>query len=547
MRDETRGLRTLGRGRRVDDHRGRGPVAIELGTRDGHHSGRAPDGVTQPGQRRRVVGLRECHRQLEGAVEAAAESLGQELVRLAGRLVGRVVAGVARGEAESEGGSGQGEHQRRGRHRGDRGASLHALDPAQPEPGPLGLSDGRRGLGDRRRGLGDRRRRLGSRPRAASPEPDRRPSARLADPPPDQAEQCGQQRERGEQHQHHTDRRGHRRAAEQAHPEGEHPEQRDHDRDSGKENGTARGIDRRLDRLLHIPAVAPEVLAEAGDDKQCVVDAHAEPDHQRQLGGEARHVDHVASERDNADPGAEAEQRRGDRKTHGGERPEADQQDHNRRSDSDDRREPERGLLRLLNGLAAQLDVERRRAGRFGGGDDAVDRRHRERVRALVEVDGGKADRPVAGDRLLAGGIGADHARHVRQTGDPRQHRLDRGAIGAARERPISGLKHDLVGVARLGGELALQQVDGLLRAGARQREAARGLLSDRARDREDPDHGDDPGHHDGSSVSHCPASDVDHFRPGFHKSQFCMSCIYIGSAVRKSTLIAKFPFMKVC
>ena len=118
-------------------------------------------------------------------------------------------------------------------------------------------------------------------------------------------------------------------------------------------------------------------------------------------------------------PGAEAEERGGDRKAHRAERAEADQQDQDRRGDPDDRREPERRLLSLLDRLAAELDVERRRARRLGGRDHPVDRRHRERVRALVEVDGREADRPVAGDRVLARRVRADDARDVRQRRRP--------------------------------------------------------------------------------------------------------------------------------
>ncbi len=77
-------------------------------------------------------------------------------------------------------------------------------------------------------------------------------------------------------------------------------------------------------------------------------------------------------------------------------------------------------------------------------------------------------------------------------------------------------MEDDLVGVAGLGREPALQQIDGPLRAGARKREATRRLLSDGARNREDPDRGRDPGDDDEAAVGHCPASDVHHGCPIF-------------------------------
>ena len=378
---------------------------------------------------------RERHGELEWAVEARPEPLGEEIVRLARRLVGGIVAGVAGGEPESERRRGERQHHRGCGDRGHGGAPLHPLHPAQPEAWPRPV------------------RVAGS-----------LASAHLADPPADQAEEGGQQGERCREYEHDPDRGCDRGAVEQAHAEREHPEQRDHDRGAGEQHGAAGGVERRLDRLLHVAAVGAVVLAKARDDEQRVVDADAEADHQRQLGGEARHVDHVAGEVDHPDPGAEAEQRGRDREPHRAERSEADQQDHDRGRDPDDRRESERCLLGLLDRLAAELDVERGRTRRLGGRDHVVDGRLRERVRALVEVHRGEGDRSVTGDRVLAGGVRADDARDVGEAGDALQRRRDRRPIGRVRELARLGVEHDLVGVPGLGGEMALEQIDGLLR-----------------------------------------------------------------------------------
>jgi hypothetical protein len=55
------------------------------------------------------------------------------------------------------------------------------------------------------------------------------------------------------------------------------------------------------------------VLAEAGDDEERLIDADSEPDHQRELRGEVGHLDDAAGQRDQPHPGAEPEQRGGNR------------------------------------------------------------------------------------------------------------------------------------------------------------------------------------------------------------------------------------------
>ena len=110
-----------------------------------------------------------------------------------------------------------------------------------------------------------------------------------------------------------------------------------------------------------------EAVAEAGEDEERVVDADAEPDHQRQLRRELGRVEDVGAERDQAEADAEREQRGEDRQAHRDDRAEGEQQDHDRREQADH----ERGVAfffgaDFLDRLAAELDLEAVAARRLG-------------------------------------------------------------------------------------------------------------------------------------------------------------------------------------
>jgi hypothetical protein len=64
---------------------------------------------------------------------------------------------------------------------------------------------------------------------------------------------------------------------------------------------------------------------------------------------------------------------------------------------------------------------------------------------------------------------------------DALERRSDPRAVGRVRERARPGVKDDLIGVAGLGGEPALEQVHRGLGARAGEREVAGVLLPDRA------------------------------------------------------------------
>ena len=147
-------------------------------------------------------------------------------------------------------------------------------------------------------------------------------------------QQRRQQRQRGEHHQQHADRGRDRHAVEEFDAQQHHPQQRDHDGGAREQDRAPGGVHRLHDRLARVPerrtggAVG---LAEARQDEQRVVDAHAQPDHRRELGGEVGRVHHVGEQRDRPEAGAEAEQRGDDRQAHRGQRAERQQQHDDRR------------------------------------------------------------------------------------------------------------------------------------------------------------------------------------------------------------------------
>jgi hypothetical protein len=99
----------------------------------------------------------------------------------------------------------------------------------------------------------------------------------------------------------------------------------------------------------------------------------------------------------------------------------------------------------------------------------------------------------------------------VGETGDAHEHRRDRGACRGVGELAGPRSEDDLVGVAGLGREAALEQVGRALRVGVRQREVVRVPLADRLRHCEDADREDDPGDDDDPAVCDRPASQLQH------------------------------------
>ena len=313
--DEARRLRALRRRRRVDGDRGGVAGGVEPRRRDGSDARRVPKCGRELREAGRVAGGRQTDGELQRPVEAAAEARGEQVVRMAGCLLGGIVAGVARAEPQPECRRGQCEQQRGRPERGPHGAALDEPDPAEPEA----LA------------------RLARARAADAVRPTRLPV---------NISKRGQQRQRGGEHEQHAERSRDRDAVEEADAEREHAEQRDHDRCAGEEDRPAGRVHRQLERSFDVAAVLAVRVAEARDDEEGVVDADAEPDHQRELGGEVDHVDDVAAEPDHAQAGTEAEERRHDRQAHREQRAEAEQQDDHGGQEADAGREADARLLR---------------------------------------------------------------------------------------------------------------------------------------------------------------------------------------------------------
>jgi hypothetical protein len=314
-----------------------------------------------------------------------------------------------------------------------------------------------------------------------------------------------QERERGGEHQNDRGGGGERDAVEQPQPNAEEAEQGDHDGAAGEEHGAAGGADRDRDRLLDVAAVGAVGVAEAGDDKEGVIDADAEPDHERELLREVGRVDHVRQRGDQPAGGAEPEERGHDWQSHREEGAEADEQDDDRGGEADRGRSAERRPLRLLDRRTAELDLHPRRARRLGSRDHRFDVRGRERVAALVEAHGREADRSVARD-LSRRAVGADDAGDVRKPADPRELGQDGRAYRRCGDRAGAGVEDDLVRVAGNRGEGATEQRARALRVGAGQRDAVVEAVAERAHEAEGGHQQDEPEPDHSAAMHHGPA-----------------------------------------
>ncbi len=203
---------------------------------------------------------------------------------------------------------------------------------------------------------------------------------------------------------------------------------------------------------------------------------------------------------------------------------EAEQQHDDGRAEADGGREAEARLLGLLDRLAAQLDLQRRRARRLGAVDHALDRSLGQLVRPLVELDRGEADRAVLGKSVCAGRVRPDDAGDMREPPDPPQQRRDDGACRGVAELARAGPEDDLVDVACLRREAALEQVDRALRVGVREREVVRVARSYRLRGGKNTKRERDPGENDDPAVSDGPASELQHLRAPIQVGNFTLS-----------------------
>jgi hypothetical protein len=177
----------------------------------------------------------------------------------------------------------------------------------------------------------------------------------------------------------------------------------------------------------------------------------------------------MRDDRDHADARPESEQRGHDRERHRQQRPEAQQQDNHRCDDRDPRRCPDARAHGLLDRRSIELDLEPRRVDRPSHTNYAIDRTHGQPIALLIERDRREPDRAARQNVPSTGRVRADHARHVRQPGYPRQHCLDRRPHRRSPQLTCAGTEHDLVRVTGLRREPRAQQIARALRAGTRQ------------------------------------------------------------------------------
>ena len=184
--------------------------------------------------------------------------------------------------------------------------------------------------------------------------------------------------------------------------EQEQPGQPDGDRDAAERDGLAGGRDGPLDGLADGPAAA-QLLAEAADDEQRVVDRQGEAEHRRDVEHEDAHLDLLGDEVDEGEAAGDREA--GDEERHPGRDDRGEDEDEDER---DDRQRDELGLLEVLLGLLGGVLGDRPIAGQLVG---VAGRRHDRRADVVDDVD-----RLLVGQVELdddVGGVagGADEAR----------------------------------------------------------------------------------------------------------------------------------------
>ena len=279
----------------------------------------------------------------ERPVRAGAEALGVQVVGLAGHRVRRVVAGVGEAEAHAERGGRQREQHRR---RGDRGGPGTPLD---------GVAPARRG-------------RLAASLRLQRPAEEGDPQA--VDLRPEVGEQRRQQRDRGEHHDEDGERGRDRDAVHVGQAGQEEAEDGDHHGAAGDDHAASGGGDGLDHGVVAVLAVVHR-RAEPGQDEQRVVDPDPDPDQPRHRRGPVGDVDDVGEQDDQASRrDAEADQGDRERQAGGDHRAEGDQQ-HDRGAEEPD---PLGAglLLRGVDRIPAELDLEAVAAVLLGGVDQLL-------------------------------------------------------------------------------------------------------------------------------------------------------------------------------
>ena len=182
------------------------------------------------------------------------------------------------------------------------------------------------------------------------------------------AEQCQhgrQQCDRDGDTREHRQRRADAHLGEKVEPDRDEADDGDRDRRTGEDDRTAGGRGGHRGSLLRRRTVV-QSLAEAREDKQRVVDAHAEADHRGQDRRDRVEVGEARGDREDRDAERHREDGEEDRDQRGEQRAENDQQDDDRHANADQLGST---LLRLLlHGLAGVRDLDRATGGGRGRG-----------------------------------------------------------------------------------------------------------------------------------------------------------------------------------
>ena len=203
----------------------------------------------------------------------------------------------------------------------------------------------------------------------------------------DETEHRRQQRDRRGDDHRDGEHRAEREALHEREVHQEHAEQRDDDRAAGEHDRPARRRHCDLDRVLRL-ATRVQLGAVTGDDEERVVDARPEADHRRELGREARDVEHERDEQQPSEADAQREQRGHDRQPHRDHRAEREQQDHDRGEQTEQLARRRLGSQHLLDDVAAGLELHAGGLCRRHVAGEVVDGRLRDVARPPVELDG---------------------------------------------------------------------------------------------------------------------------------------------------------------
>ena len=472
-----------GVGSRLGDHRDDGGVAVGV-----DHRVRGEEdvliGAERVDQRAQLGGVGrgvagEGHGQQQRAVHAGAEALGHEVVGLAAGGVLGVAAGIGLAEAHRHERHGHHDQHRGGGHEVDPGVAGHVGAPAHPATGggdalgPLAGLAGLAGLGPREAGGGELH--------------------------PGEAEQRGEQRDRGDHHDGDDDGGGVAHRGDERDADERQAADGDDDGAAGEDHGLTGGGVGPGGGLLHRHALG-EVLAVAGDDEERVVDADAEADHRGEDRSHLGDVHEGGHDGDGGEAGGQAEQGEPDGHPAGDDGAEGHQEDDDGGGDADHLGGAGLGPLGVADELAAELHLHAVGAG-------VLDHLHEVLVGAGGQVAGrgvvlheGHADGPVG--RHGAGDERVDHPADVIERLEAVDGAGQDGGVVGVVERAVLGVEDDLGADAGHLREALDHQVEGLLRLGAGDPELVAQLPAGAPGDPEEAEGEGEPGEHDELAVA---------------------------------------------